>query len=858
MEILAPVGEINMLYAAVRAGANAVYLGLEQMNARKSAANFTPYALKEAVAYCHARKVKVFVTLNTLMQGTELLQLPLVIKQIAESGADAVIVQDLATAVLIKKIAPGLKLHASTQMSVHSVHGALLLKDMGFTRVILSRELPLDTIAEISSSCGIETEIFVHGALCMCVSGQCYMSAFFGGRSGNKGSCAGPCRLPFSANGNDTAAQEEIAIGNKKSIAHHLSLKDMSCVHMLKDIEKAGVTCVKIEGRLRTPEYTAAAINACLCELYGKEYDKQLLQDVFSRSGFTSGYLEGKLGGEMFGVRTSEDSEAQKRALPRLRELFRTERQSVKVTMQYRANGGGAELRLLDEDGFFVREVLNEKPMPAQKDRSEDIKKSLSKTGGTPFYVGDGKYDIEIEGAHLFLPSSSVNSLRKNALEKLLSARSNLKPHEVDESVFESAQKSLSAQVGTKNTKTAQKQLFVQVYDIAQLPDEWLCDEDNAGTAGFALSETDAMQSEHEKAQADSSNANSKHSEAPSGFIVPLSQWQSVPYSIRKKTWLALPEFCGLTSVEQRTENIIKQVFAPHCEGEKFAQNENCFAGCFVQNAAHIHMCKGINMFGGFRLNAVNSLSFTAYGAMGISTITAGIEATCDDILSMKPSEQTANLVHSALHGTNCTADEFLSDGTAKKAFEKANESYNAATSAASSSYANNTAASTIIIGNKFTSGSHVATKENNNIFWDKESDKAFFENETKRFNSLYLSQNTAKLAAVVYGHMPLMLTYACPLHNVRTCKGCSGRGVLTDRKGEKLNVTCTAPGNGGARLIHNAVPLYMGDKQHTIDADVLIAMFTTETKSTVRDITAKISRGDVFDGRYTRGLYFK
>ncbi len=706
MEILAPVGEINMLYAAVRAGANAVYLGLEQMNARKSAVNFTPHALKEAVAYCHARKVKVFVTLNTLIQSNEISSVPLIIKQIAQSGADAVIVQDLAVAALVKNIAPTLKLHASTQMSVHSVHGAKQLKKLGFSRVILARELPLETIAEISAQCDIETEIFVHGALCMCVSGQCYMSAFYGGRSGNKGSCAGPCRLPFSAiNGAD-----------KCDNVNHLSLKDMSFIHMLKQIENAGVSCVKIEGRLRTPEYTAAAVNACLCALNGEEYDEQLLQDVFSRSGFTNSYINGALDGTMFGIRTSEDSEAQKRALPKLRELFRTERQSVEVCLKIAINGGGAQLIAIDEDGIFCRVTTKgQKPTAAQKDRSEDIKKSLMKAGGTPFYVNE---DIEIEGAQWFLPSSVINNLRKEVLLKLLVARSAQKPHEVDEVAFESAQKMIRAQTAAKNASanTNEKQLFVQISDMRQLPEEWVCAESNEKT--------------------------------PSGFIVPLEQWQSVPSEIRCKTFLALPEFSALTAVEERTHKTVTEIFS--------MQNESKFAGCFVQNVAHIHMCEGIKMFGGFRLNVTNALSFESYGAMGLSMVTAGIEATCTDI------------------------------DTLKQADEK------------------------------------------------------------------------TKTAAVVYGHMPLMLTYACPLHNVQTCKGCTGKGVLTDRKGEKLNVMCHAPGKSGARTIHNAVPLYMGDKAHTLDVDILIALFTTEDKTQVRDITMKIAEKEAFDGRYTRGLYFK
>ena len=200
IEILAPVGSEEMLRAAVFSGADAVYLGFSGFNARTGAGNFDADSLKEAVRFCHARGVAVHVALNTTVYGTELPALEQAIRSVAASGADAVICQDLAVATLIGKIAPQLPRHGSTQMSVHTLQGALELKELGFTRVVLARELSLPEVEHITKHCGIETECFVHGALCMSMSGQCYMSAFLGGRSGNRGSCAGPCRLPFEAN----------------------------------------------------------------------------------------------------------------------------------------------------------------------------------------------------------------------------------------------------------------------------------------------------------------------------------------------------------------------------------------------------------------------------------------------------------------------------------------------------------------------------------------------------------------------------------------------------------------------------------------------------------------------------------
>ena len=331
IEILAPVGSEEMLRAAVFSGADAVYLGFSGFNARTGAGNFDADSLKEAVRFCHARGVAVHVALNTTVYGTELSALEQAIRAVAASGADAVICQDLAVATLIGKIAPQLPRHGSTQMSVHTLQGALELKELGFTRVVLARELSLPEVEHITKHCGIETECFIHGALCMSVSGQCYMSAFLGGRSGNRGSCAGPCRLPFEAN----ALPE-----GKPGRLHHLSLKDNSAIDKLDKLQALGVASAKIEGRLRTPEYVAAAVSACLAGREGRAYDRDLLKNAFSRSGFTSGYLDGKIDGTMFGVRSEADAELTKKTLPMLRELYRRERSRVPVQMKLEIEEG--------------------------------------------------------------------------------------------------------------------------------------------------------------------------------------------------------------------------------------------------------------------------------------------------------------------------------------------------------------------------------------------------------------------------------------------------------------------------------------------------------------------------------------
>ena len=419
IEILAPVGNEEMLRAAVFSGADAVYLGFSGFNARTSANNFDADTLKDAVRFCHARGVAVHVALNTTVYGGELPALEAAIRAVAASGADAVICQDLAVATLIGRIAPQLPRHGSTQMSVHSLQGALELKELGFTRVVLARELSLPEVEHITKHCGIETECFVHGALCMCVSGQCYMSAFLGGRSGNRGSCAGPCRLPFEAN----ALPE-----GKPGRLHHLSLKDNSVIDKLDKLQALGVASAKIEGRLRTPEYVAAAVSACLAGREGRAYDRDLLKNAFSRSGFTSGYLDGKIDGTMFGVRSEADAEQTKKTLPMLRELYRRERSRVPVKMKLEIEEGGEKLTVMDADGNKAFAYGDAEPQPARTDPTESLHRSLAKTGGTPFAASAEDITVEMDGGPWFVPGSAVNELRREALDSLLKKREVLRP----------------------------------------------------------------------------------------------------------------------------------------------------------------------------------------------------------------------------------------------------------------------------------------------------------------------------------------------------------------------------------------------------------------------------------------------
>ena len=291
MELLAPAGDENALIAAVQNGADAVYLGTGAFNARRNAANFDGDALDRAVAYCHARGVRVHVTLNTLVTPDELPALNGAIGAIYRSGADAVIVQDFGVARAVRQRAPQLQLHASTQMAVHNRQGVAFLAGHGFDRAVLARELTFEEMAECAAQ-GIEIETFVHGALCVACSGQCLMSSLVGGRSGNRGLCAQPCRLPWRLDGRE---------------GHLLSTRDLCGLYDLGKLRAAGVSSLKIEGRMKRAEYvavTVAAYRRALDALYeggtiDLEAERAELLQMFNRGGFTRGYGPGVSEGDL-------------------------------------------------------------------------------------------------------------------------------------------------------------------------------------------------------------------------------------------------------------------------------------------------------------------------------------------------------------------------------------------------------------------------------------------------------------------------------------------------------------------------------------------------------------------------------
>ena len=680
LEILAPAGNREMLQAAVLSGADAVYLGLTGFNARRGAGNFTPDELREAVAFCHARGVRVHVTLNTLVYADELDGLCAAVRAIAEAGADAVISDDLATAQLIKTIAPTLALHGSTQMSVHTPAGALELAELGYDRVILARELTLEEIKAVTAVSPIECEVFVHGALCMAMSGQCMMSAFLGGRSGNRGACAGPCRLPFDST--PTLRQ------GQPGKACHLSLKEMDHIPHLPDLMAAGVASVKIEGRLRTPEYAAAAVTACRAARDGNQYDDALLRDIFSRSGFTDAYLTGRTGREMFGVRTEADAAATRAATPKARELFRRELPRVAVRYTVAPQADGITLTATDRDGHCAAAHSNVAPQPAEKDQSEAIRRALGKTGGTPFVCTE----VQLPETVGFVPGSVWNELRRTVLEDLLTQRSAVQPHAVQPCTLPA--------YSTHATGTPA--LAVRVETMAQFPTEY----------------ASALQ----------------------WLIVPLAQWAAVPDALRGKTLLELPR----ASFGKSEDRAAAQLADAKQAG---------FAGFVANNVSHLKLAEGLPLYGGLGLNVTNPMAAARYRALGLRGLLVHPETSLDAMRAIEPGVPTA---------------------------------------------------------------------------------------------------------ALCYGHLPLMLTRACPLQNTRDCKGCDRQGALRDRKGRDFPVRCSAPGNAGVRTVYNPVPLYLGDRLREVPADLAVAAFTIEPRERVSEVLQLLTQGRAFDGEFTRGLYYK
>ena len=418
LEILAPAGSMEALRAAVQSGANAVYLGCGMFNARQSAKNFTPETLAEAVKYCHIRGVKVHLTLNTLVSDREMPELNKLIRHAAVSGVDAFIVQDLGVLQQCKAIAPHIPIHGSTQMTVHSLSGVQLCAAWGLKRVVLSRELSRDEIRYICANSPIEIEVFAHGALCMGYSGQCYLSAAIGGRSGNRGRCAQPCRQSYG-------------YGNWKK-NYPLSLKDNCLVDYLMEMERMGVTSVKLEGRMKRPEYVAAVTAVYSRAADNGEVTPEMIEQLhmaFNRQGFTDGYYQGRIGEQMFGIREEEkENHAWNKAIRQTYEG--TENPRVPITMEMTVSREGSRLTVLDPEG---RSCTVEGPAPEEA-RSMPLTEialaeRLSKTGGTPYLCAQVKVKV---APGLILPAAAINGMRREALNMLTAKRGRIENNGVN------------------------------------------------------------------------------------------------------------------------------------------------------------------------------------------------------------------------------------------------------------------------------------------------------------------------------------------------------------------------------------------------------------------------------------------
>lgn len=420
MELLSPAGGYDALVAAVQSGADAVYMGFGAFNARRSAKNFTDEDFASAVRYCHLRGVRVFLTLNTLVTDRELPQAAEALRNASRMGVDAVLVQDWGLLTLAREIVPDLPIHASTQMSLFTLGGANEAAALGMERVVLARELCRDDIAEICKGCGAEIEIFGHGALCMCYSGQCEMSAVLGQRSGNRGACAQPCRLPYGVNA-------------PCRNGYPLSLKDANLSACLQDMERIGVDCLKIEGRMKRPEYVAVVTG-----IYRRLLDERrqptaaegaALEQAFSRSGFTDGYWRGKKGKAMFGTRP-ENAPEPKELFAKARAQYENGRENRKVpVILHLIVRRGEPVRLggscAIHGGVTIAMAQGDAPEEARNRAvtAEELRQRLSKTGGTVFTADSVEIELD-EG--LMVAASVINGLRREVLDELTARREDI------------------------------------------------------------------------------------------------------------------------------------------------------------------------------------------------------------------------------------------------------------------------------------------------------------------------------------------------------------------------------------------------------------------------------------------------
>ncbi len=547
IEILAPAGGKEQLIAAVRSGADAVYFGTKSFNARQNAENFGN--LKEAVSYCHSRGVKVHIAVNTLVTDNEISKVYSTAKEIAESDADAVIVQDLAIAKIFRECVPSLSLHASTQLTAHNISGVKQLEKLGFSRVVLSRELSLEEIKNICKNTSAEIEVFIHGSLCMCMSGCCYISSMLGGRSGNRGLCAQACRLDFS-------------IGHKH---HALSLKDMCHIKYIQDLINAGVCSLKIEGRMKRPEYVAAAVRSCKNQISGKDPDLETLQKVFSRSGFTDGYIKDSRTYDMFGYRTKDDVTSASDVLKNLTSLYKNEYQRIPLNATLIVKKDCPAVLVMNSHKA-TETIIGKIPSPAfnRPLDFETAKKQITKTGGTPFYIEN--FELEAD-SNLNLPLTELNRMRREAVSRLLQEEGKITPHKFSE---------ITLKKEPVSRETHNYKFFVRAENFEQLKNI----------------------------------KNSQRYILPTDVIIKKSH---IVEELGDRLFAEIPQLFFDDKSIEKTLTKLKEL------GVKNTVAENI-------GAVHLSKKLGFNTVGGHGLNILNTMSLEEYEKLGLSDATISFE----------------------------------------------------------------------------------------------------------------------------------------------------------------------------------------------------------------------------------------
>ncbi len=610
-EILSPAGSPEALVAAVQNGADAVYLGVGSFNARRSARNFQPEDLLAAVRYCHLRGTKVYVTLNTLLTDRELEEAAELLRLFSRTGVDAVLVQDWGVLTLAREVAPELPIHASTQMSLMSLGGANKAHALGMERVVLSRELSRHDIETVCRGCEAEIEVFAHGALCMCYSGQCAMSALIGGRSGNRGRCAQPCRLPYGVNA-------------PAKNGYPLSLKDANLSDYLQDLAQIGVACLKLEGRMKRPEYVAVVTGIYRRALDGGRRptaeEQRSLTDAFSRSGFTQGYYLAQKGPQMFGTRPENTPEPAELFAQARAGYEKEDQRRLSVDFTCRVATGEAATLTATARGRSVT-VAGAVPETARSRAltAEELANRLGKTGGTVFLPG--AMDIHLE-AGLMLSAGNINALRRDALTALTEL--------------------------LENELTAVR----HEYAAAPLPPAPAAAEDFSFTCSIA----------HPHQLTEELIAC-----GPEWVYLPLELLDSIdlaPYTSRTK-------FCAVLPRVFRTED--------EAEFRRILQTAPHLTGVAVGNLGHLPIVEGLGLEirGDFGMNVFNSRSLRFLAGEGLASATVSFELRHQQVRDLQKHLPCEAIVYGRLPlmvmencvihnnvGCNCQQENYLSDRT--------------------------------------------------------------------------------------------------------------------------------------------------------------------------------------------------